>query len=177
MAVAPNAMTSFASNGFTVQNTDLKPFTDNITDLYGNQLDNGFGSIYIVSNATIPAASAFPAMAPVLAAGSGQGLSLVGNLFTLTAGTWFVSFSLRLTETTTAQHLQIMISSDATAGDTGWLAGDSLIGQPTAGSMSADTVVLSATGTTTVGFKADSRSVTAATVIASRIAFMRLAHI
>jgi hypothetical protein len=174
VATPPNSMTAFFDT-LRVHATDLTPMVANIQDLYANQLNNGYGSVYSVSQTSLAGATTFAVMTPLLSTGSGQGLSLTGNTFTVSAGFWVASFALRVT-TTAAQHNQIMISSNGTAGDSGWVDGDSLQGSGalTNGSMSCSTGITSVSGTTTVSFKADARS-TGATIVGSRITWMRLA--
>lgn len=108
MATIPTAMTTF-SEPMMVHSTDLNPFTSNITDLYNNQLSNGYFSRY--TSATSLTSTGWTVMAPTLAEGSGLGLSLGSNLFTLGAGIWEVNWFVEVAASTL---IIVSLSTDTT---------------------------------------------------------------
>ncbi|HYS41958.1 MAG TPA: hypothetical protein VEO01_40590 [Pseudonocardiaceae bacterium] len=95
-------------------------------------------------------------MAPTLSQGSGTGLSLTSNLFTLSSGIWDVDYNIELSSGIgTNTFLNLVISSNTTASvPTGWLAGGTGSGNATTGFLAgcASYKILS-DGTATVAFK------------------------
>jgi hypothetical protein len=178
VAVPPNVMPAL-TDFMTVDAADLTPIVGNVNDVYNNQLNNGYGTIYTAPT-TIPVGT-WTLVPPTLAQGSALGLSLSGNLFTLSAGVWDVHFNFRSTRTNTipAEMMGIAIATNAAAGDTTILDGMIMTAAqvPVAGDwfLRCHQTFIS-NGTQTVSFKwLWSSGAGAAPSTPSRISFMRLA--
>src|SRR6266702_3907078 len=87
------------------------------------------------TSTTSVAAGGTTVMAPTLSQGSGTGLSLTSNLFTLSSGIWDVDYNIELSSGIgTNTFLNLVISSNTTASvPTGWLAGGTGSGNATTG--------------------------------------------
>lgn len=169
MATPPNTMTAF-TEPMMVHATDLNPFTQNINDLYTNQLGNGYFSRYTMSNNV--ASTTWTVAVPNLAEGTGLGLSLFSNLFTLTAGIWEVTWNLQLIAGA-ATNLILQLSSDTTTTAANPIINGTFVGTSgvTAGSISTH---IRSTGTAVVAAKCFIPTATGAgTSVLSRLTFVR----
>lgn len=136
-------------------------------------LDNrAYLSVYTMSNTVT--STTYTIATPALASGTGLGLSLATNLFTLGAGTWDVDWSLWLGGSATT-NLILAIGNDATATivvATTYVSG-SFVGVSTDTAGTVSTQITSA-GATTVSFKCFIPSATGAgTPAQSRISLNR----
>lgn len=169
MPSPPNAMTTF-TEPMMVHAADLNPFTQNINDIYANQLVSGFFSRYTMSN-NVTSGPAWTVASPSLVEGTGLGLSLAGSLFTLGAGIWEVNWSMQLASGAVNLILELSTDTTATASNALISAGFVGISNVTSGAVGMN---IRSTGTALVSAKCFIFTATGAGAPAfSRLTFMK----